>query len=431
MPMLKRDQPKEPVIEEVLPWKIAVGDCRELCSTLPAQSVDAIITDPPYELGFMGKEWDKRGVAFEKLTWNAMFRVLKPGGYMLVFGGTRTFHRIACAIEDAGFELRDTLCWMYGSGFPKSHDPAKALDKRYGMHRGKSNGVSSANGSMSGANYVRTNKGKAIHEDAQALEGQGTALKPAYEPITLAQRPFKGNVADCMRTHGTGGLNIDECRIGNNAGWSYPNGRGGEGCFGRESLGTNLDEPMAATKGRWPANLIHDGSDEVVSCFPSTGPSKSSMRGVGLTGDANKVYGKGDPEFDTLRGHSDNGGSAARFFYAAKASKKDRDDGLHEFDCIPPAGMQGRNDGTMGSVTMSRNHHPTVKPISLMRYLCRLVTPKSGLILDPFMGSGSTGKAAMYEGFRFIGMEMSDDYAKIAEARIRHAWETKKAHPEG
>jgi site-specific DNA-methyltransferase (adenine-specific) len=331
------------------------GDCLERLKELPDCSVDACVTDPPYGLSFMGKAWDYDVPGAE--VWREVLRVLKPGGHLLAFAGTRTQHRMAVAIEDAGFEIRDMIAWVYGSGFPKSRN----LDGDW--------------------------------------QGWGTALKPALEPITVARKPFKGTVAANVLEHGTGALNVDGCRVatddplgggayattpterdqlwGDDAGNSWRRGGAGE-----------FQQPP----GRWPANLIHDGSDEVVRLFPQTAPSKASMRGVGLTGADEKVYGKGDPTFDTMRGHNDSGGSAARFFYCAKASKADRGDG---------------------------NGHPTVKPTELMRYLCRLVTPPGGVVLDPFMGSGSTGKAAALEGFRFIGIEREAEYLEMARGRIQ------------
>jgi site-specific DNA-methyltransferase (adenine-specific) len=326
-----------------------VGDCRELMAGLADESVDAIVTDPPYELGFMGKSWDASGIAYDLEVWRQALRVLKPGGHLLAFSGSRTYHRMVCAIEDAGFEIRDQIMWLYGSGFPKSHNLA---------------------GDWS---------------------GWGTALKPAHEPIVVARKPFKGTVAANVLAHGTGALNIDGCRVGTEIVESGRHGRKsdqfstnayacGKGYAGRDAIaGVNI--------GRWPANVIHDGSDEVTS-------------GIG---------------------------EAARFFYCAKASQRDREEGLDGFEAVRTGGMQSTADGSMltGSgnerTTTRANHHPTVKPTDLMRYLCRLVTPPGGLVLDPFTGSGSTGKAAVLEGFRFLGCELSEEYAAIARARIAAA----------
>jgi site-specific DNA-methyltransferase (adenine-specific) len=327
---------------------IYTGDCLDVLRTLPADSVDAIVTDPPYGLAFMGKKWDY-DVPSEEI-WRECLRVLKPGGHLLAFAGTRTQHRMAVRIEDAGFEIRDLIAWVYGSGFPKSLN----LD---GEHK-----------------------------------GWGTALKPALEPITVARKPLIGTVAENVLAHGTGALNVDKCRVGTDGGTakgSKPMGEG-NGIYGAGLHGACEITQLSA--GRWPANLIHDGSDEVVGLFPVTGASKAAPRGGTNPNPMN--WGNGRTDGDIVKGHTDNGGSAARFFYCAKASKRDRDEG---------------------------NNHPTVKPPDLMRYLCRLVTPPGGIVLDPFMGSGSTGKAAMLEGFDFIGIERDPEYVKIAEARINEA----------
>ena len=287
------------------------GDCLEVLSTLPDNSVDAVITDPPYGLSFMGKKWDYDVPSQE--IWAECLRVLKPGGHLLSFAGTRTQHRMAVRIEDAGFEIRDMIAWIYGSGFPKSLN----LKNEW--------------------------------------QGWGTALKPALEPITVARKPLVSTVAENVLAHGTGALNIDATRVGTE---QIEAGRAGrEDCVGY-SGGLKGQESGGVNIGRWPANLIHDGGDEVVGLFPA-----------------------------------DKQGSAARFFYCAKASKSDRGDG---------------------------NVHPTVKPTDLMRYLCRLVTPPGGVVLDPFMGSGSTGKAAKLEGFSFIGIEREAEYHAIAAARIKN-----------
>ena len=359
---------------------VYLGDCREVLAGLEPESVDAVVTDPPYELGFMGKAWDRTGVAFDPATWAACLRVLKPGGHLLAFAGSRTYHRIACAIEDAGFEVRDQIMWLYGSGFPKSHDVSKAIDKEAGIWRGRAGAVIRENGSMHGGNYERTLKGDPATPEAERWSGWGTALKPAHEPIVVARKPFRGTVATNVLAHGTGALNIDGCRVKAEHGddplrWAH--GRG-MGFHGAENLGPC--EAMTSS-GRWPANVIHDGSEEVVERL----------------------------------------GEPARFFYAAKASKRDREEGLDGFDVIVAGGLEGRSDGSQGSITRRANHHPTVKPTDLMRYLCRLVTPPGGIVLDPFTGSGSTGKAAVLEGFRFVGCELSPEYREIALARIAHA----------
>jgi DNA modification methylase len=370
------------------------GDCLALLPELEAGSVDAVVCDPPYGLGFMGKDWDHGipGVAF----WTAALRVAKPGAHLLAFGGTRTFHRLACAIEDAGWEIRDCLMWVYGSGFPKSLDVSKA-----------------------------------IGDGGTAWHGWGTALKPAWEPIILARKPLAGTVAANVLRYGTGGLNIDGCRIeaGEND-YDHPGiqeaGCGKVICYGEFDNKYKQSAPNAI--GRFPANLIHDGSDEVVRLFPdcSSGgfPNDGGMR------THNGIYGTPSVRKDGDIGP--NNGSAARFFYCAKASKQDRDEGLHARAYRTAGECTDRRDGTAGlnspragagRTSGARNHHPTVKPTDLMRYLCRLVTPPGGIVLDPFMGSGSTGKAAVKEGFRFAGIEIDADYLDIAAGRIRAAQE--------
>jgi site-specific DNA-methyltransferase (adenine-specific) len=283
---------------------------------MPDCSIDAVVTDPPYGLSFMGKRWDYDVPSTE--IWAECLRVLKPGGYLLAFAGTRTQHRMAVRIEDAGFEIRDMLAWMYGSGFPKSHN----LD---GEH-----------------------------------QGWGTALKPAMEPITMARKPFKATVAQNVQEWGTGAINIDGCRIpcddGFEKAWDNPvstNISAKGGTYISEGIQHQVDLSEYKPSGRWPANVLHDGSPDVVRTI----------------------------------------GEDSRFFYCSKSSSEDRNDGCD-------------------------NNHPTVKPTDLMRYLCRMVTPTGGIVLDPFTGSGSTGRGAVLEGFRFIGCEMDADYIEIAKARI-------------
>ncbi len=312
------------------------------------------------------------------------------------------------------------------SGFPKSHDVSKAIDKAAGVEGGKGavTGKSGSTrnsmaGDFAGGEY---HEYLPATESAKQWQGWGSSMKPAWEPIILARKPLDGTIAENVLKHGTGALNIDGCRVGDNAGWSYPNGRGGSGWHGRDSLANNLTEPMKATQGRWPANLIHDGSEEVMAGFPSvkTGVCPAHASGT------NTIYG----DFSKRKHHGSamNGGdsgSAARFFYCAKASKKDRNDGCDGLDTKRGGVLNIRTDShsqANGMDTGPRaNHHPTVKPTDLMRYLCRLVTPPNGTVLDPFTGSGSTGKAAILEGFNFIGCEMQPDYHAIAKARIEHA----------
>jgi hypothetical protein len=331
-------------------------------------------------------------------------RVAKPGAHLLAFGGTRTYHRLACAIEDAGWEIRDCIMWCFGSGFPKSHDVSKAIDKAAGAERKpelvptkagntkRDRGTTYATETHAGFRDIST----PATDAARQWQGWGTALKPAYEPIIVARKPLVGTVAENVLTHGTGAINVDGCRVGmcdadreaiSSASWDCRR-------LERNALSAYGDDgtvkPMVAhPSGRWPANLIHDGSDEVVGLFPQTtsgkpGGSLRQAKGMVLQGGGNGTE---------LTGYADSG-SAARFFYCAKASKADRG---------------------------SDNKHPTVKPTDLMRYLCRLVTPPGGVVLDPFTGSGSTGKAAILEGFRFIGIEREAEYVEIAKARIAAA----------
>ena len=339
-------------------WQLKLGNCKELIKDLEDNSIDSIVTDPPYELGFMGKKWDNSGIAYDVELWSECLRVLKHGGHLLAFGGSRTYHRMAVAIEDAGFEIRDQIQWVYGSGFPKSHNISKAIDKMAG--------------------------------DAKQWDGWGTALKPAHEPICVARKPLIGTVAENVLKYGTGGINIDECRVGSDGGCAGAGAGAGARVY---SVGLNgpFAKPVAGL-GRWPANFIHDGSEEVLAGFPETqsGTFNQSQKKA-----VNKIYSH-FTGYTNPKQYNSNKGSAARFFYCAKASKKDRDEGCY-------------------------NHHPTVKPTDLMRYLCRLVTPPNGIILDVFTGSGSTGKAAILEGFRFVGFDMQSEYIDIASARIKDA----------
>lgn len=363
--------------------QILHGDCRQLMFTLGENFVDSIVTDPPYELtsarpggrseatrgkvmgGFMGMQWDGTGVAFDPETWRQALRVLKPGGYLLAFSGTRTYHRMVCAIEDAGFEIRDQIGWAFGSGFPKSH-----------------------NGPWG-----------------------GTALKPAWEPIVVARKPLAGTVEANWREHGTGALNIDACRVPADGEVRAPI-TGAGGLPTRHTVDEARAPGVVAQPhelGRWPANLIHDGSDEVLQAFPQAPGQQGPISGTAPSAKTSNVYGAMKREGEASADSDNLGavgfkmkpgarridtGSAARFFYCAKASKADRNSGGAE------------------------NNHPTVKPADLMRYLCRLVTPDGGLVLDPFMGSGSTLKAAELEGFDAIGIELSPEYIDIARRRI-------------
>ena len=414
-------------------------DCRDAMSFfIDANSVDSIVTDPPYGLGFMGKEWDHGvpGVEF----WQRAYDVLKPGGHLLAFSGSRTYHRMVCAIEDAGFEIRDQIMWVYGSGFPKSLDVSKAIDKAAGAEReviGFDAAAAAKRTAAIGTNAFGDYKGQTgdvtapATEAAQKWQGWGTALKPAHEPICVARKPLIGTVAANVLHWGTGGLNIDACRVvtdENLNGGAYSDERKASGSEwvkhgGTIHNSTGLD--FVQPTGRWPANLIHDGSDEVLAAFPD---NKGQMGATG-TRTQGAVYGAVDGGEPGILPRVDLETSAARFFYCAKASKKDRDDGLDDApDRVLAMSNQAKaelsrgnmheGDSGMNSAKVRKNHHPTVKPTDLMAYLCRLVTPPGGTILDPFTGSGSTGKAAVREGFNFIGCELDADYVAIAEARI-------------
>ena len=410
------------------------GDNRQILPTLAENSVDAIVTDPPYELGFMGKSWDASGVAFDPATWREALRVLKPGGHLIAFSGSRTYHRMAVAMEDSGFEIRDQIMWIYGSGFPKSHDVSKGIDKQAGAERevvgtksagigtGKSFGILVGEREDTKTNLV--NITAPATAAAKQWQGWGTALKPAHEPIVLARKPLIGTVAANVLTYGTGGLNIDGARVGSEV-ISTHNAPKGTFAGGEPNRGSDTST-YQNHQGRWPANVIHDGSDEVVALFPDTKgqrirPKIEGKKGLPISEESFTSEIASGENF----GYTDSG-SAARFFYCAKASKRDRNEGLDGFEA--KRDHDGREEGgVLGSNPRNRtnnyrqNHHPTVKPTDLMRYLCRLITPPNGTVLDPFMGSGSTGKAAMYEGFKFIGVEMTDEYLPIAKARIEFA----------
>lgn len=370
-------------------YKIYNDDCLGRMDKLDENSIDAIVTDPPYELNFMGKGWDNAGVSFQKETWEKCLRVLKPGGYLLAFGGTRTYHRIACAIEDAGFEIRDCIMWLYGSGFPKSMNIGLAIDKKNGVDNRTGNIKTDGKATNSGSGCYNCNNGKdnsmkQEYEERIAQnewKGWGTALKPSYEPIIVARKPFKGSLVDNVMKYGIGGINIDECRVGDEIHSvninDFTNQHGNR--FGNGEPIAKLGEKKVV--GRFPANTILDTQE---------------------------------------------GEEWRRYFYCAKASKKDREEGLEEFE--KDITDDGRNkpidNPYLRGKTKRHNTHPTVKPTSLMQYLIRLVAPKGDTILDPFMGSGSTGKAVMYENkernadYKFIGIEMDAEYCKIAEARI-------------
>lgn len=483
--------------------KILVGDCIEVMRGMEENTVDAVICDPPYALGFMGKAWDRfptdkgpkkpfanrsresklGGTPFQEWcqTWAVeCLRVAKPGAYLLAFGGTRTFHRLACAIEDAGWVLKDTLMWCYGSGFPKSHDISKAIDRKAGGERevvGENPNYRRAQADYhwaGGDTPTRQIISKEITApatpEAKQWDGFGTALKPAWEPVILAQAPLEGTYAENVLKWGCGALNIDGCRIGASVEtWpksrSYAPGQIQPGGKGK----TEATGPVPP--GRWPANFLlshtmfcekvgmvkyknpnYDGESldseylerEDWHCVPDcpaaildgqSGESESpASRPRSPDPPAQATWGLGR-KGGTQVGHADQGG-ASRFFYCAKTSRSERNAGLEgRHDLFEKReGFEEKFSATMGDGIGKREHspdepnawvknaHPTVKPIALMRYLCRLVTPPGGCVLDPFAGSGSTGCAAVLEGFRFVGIEKEASYAEIARSRIEH-WE--------
>ncbi len=493
-------------------WKLLHGDCRDQLATIPDNSIDAIVTDPPYELGFMGKSWDASGIAYNLTVWTECLRVLKPGGHLLAFSGSRTYHRMAVAIEDAGFQIRDQIMWVYGSGFPKSLDISKAIDKSDAAEEQRqrrlrftawvrltgltASQIDEATQTNMGGHYTTSASQPAImtteHLDAvrhligdvpdwveqearirsvesknfasrevvgqrdvpvghafagevyggdsssqtvnvtapataeaEVWEGWGTALKPAHEPIVLARKPLVGTVAENVLRFGVGGLNIDGCRVFRDVGDVSVAGHR-TATFGTqetESGGDGSGGWSQNESGRWPANLIHDGSDEVLELFPETAGGARPAKANKPTG---QHYEGGWGTIAEGERIDFPAGSAARFFYCAKASKKDRNEGLdhltpqRESD-LTADNLPGGDNPRNRTNTPRLNHHPTVKPTELMRYLCRLITPPNGVILDPFTGSGSTGKAAILEHFQFIGIEQDPDYITIAQARIQHA----------
>lgn len=429
-----------------------LGNCLDVLPTLDL--VDSVVTDPPYGIGMMGRDWD-HGVPGVKY-WEAIMAAMKPGAFLLAFGGTRTYHRLTCAIEDAGFEIRDCIMWVYGSGMPKSYNISKAIDKVSGVDR-EIVGTRDRRGRYDGANRSSdAGNGKSQCDgrdadvditlpttpEAQQWDGWGTALKPAWEPIIVARKPLEGNVASNVLKHGTGGLNIDASRIAidpeadksqlRTLNRSQRNGDSLSNDFGMNSNGG--DNPQAVQpQGRYPANLIHDGSEEVVELFPIT-KSGTMKAGTPRPREHGSTYSPMAGEASLVDTYGDMG-SAARFFYCAKASKTDRNEGLEDLpDSILARSCQAVAEAKRGNTVESsggafnkarvvKNHHPTVKPTALMEYLIRLVTPPGGTTLDPYVGSGSSPKAGIRSGFKCIGIDDDSELGSfdIACARVRHA----------
>ena len=403
------------------------GDCLQKLKELKDNSVDSVVTDPPYEIGFMGKGWDDSGIANNPQLWKEVLRVLKPGGHLLSFSHSRTYHRQAVAVEDAGFEIRDQIMWIYGSGFPKSHNVGNAIDKLNGAGN-RGHAISSGNRFHPTTGEPRPNgekldKYEARTEQGKGWEGWGTALKPAHEPIVMARKPFKGTVAQNVLEWGTGGINIDESRIGTEKVSAHH-----AGSSASETYGWNNGDKKESSKeyyeneGRFPANIIFDEEagkilDEQSGITSQGHWPKGKTKGFG-------EFGGGESSYEGVGPKDKEKGGASRFFYCPKASKKDRDEGMEHLQSKTIKGRDEGQDKTSiaykARPTERKNIHPTVKPTDLMAYLVRMVTPKGGTVLDPFMGSGSTGKASVREGMDFIGIEREDEYMEIAKSRIQH-----------
>lgn len=398
---------------------ITNANIKEWARDYDGPQFDGILCDPPYELGFMGKSWDSSGIAFDTEMWTDILKLLKPGGHLLAFSGSRTYHRMAVAIEDAGFEIRDQLIWMYGSGFPKSLNIGKAVDKIQGNER-EVTGIKEQP-------LMTNHYGKGLHNErpikeleetkgTSPYEGYGTALKPSHEPCVLARKPLDGTVANNVLKHGTGGLNIDGTRVAGDMGADRALGkpRIDTDKYGKANPTLNPQSPL----GRFPANLIHDGSDEVEAVFPDTGKS-----GVAVRRNGNKS--KGIFPVSIAEGSVDVGfndsGSASRYFYTAKASKRERNAGLEGFEEKMPWTVESQST-LSDSKFPNANHHPTVKPLSLTKYLATLIKPPTGgRLLVPFSGSGSEMIGALQAGWEYVeGVELTEEYIPIAEARIKH-----------
>ena len=486
------------------------GDSREVLKQYPDNHFDSVVTDPPYGLSFMGKKWDYDVPSTE--LWEEVYRVLKPGGHLVSFSGTRTYHRMVVNVEDAGFEIRDQIQWLYGSGFPKSHNISKAIDKKAGRvdditatigkaikEAREKRGLSQSHcdkkycgGTTNWSWFEGRPRGQraptketfdAICKDwdelkkyqkdfyqevervaklrpvvgtsvtnktvysaigdtnvsgeinitssytplAKQWEGWGTALKPANEPIVLARKPLsEKTIVDNVIKWGTGGLNIDGCRVPSGAERisTHSNGKGQTGDKGIYGKFAN-QQGSEDREGRFPANVIHDGSDDALQYMPQTGgqsPALKGYEGKQYTPETTDV-GMSGGLISSNNVHPDKGGSAARYFYCAKVSKKERNVGLDEapdkvLNRVNPGGLE---HDPKWAPTINKNNHPTVKPVALMSYLVRLITPPGGIVLDPFNGSGSTGMAAKQEGCSYVGIDLNQEYLDISKARIE-AW---------
>lgn len=435
--------------------KILHGDCIEVMRGMSDNSVDSIVTDPPAGISFMGKNWDKdKGGRQEWISWmqevaSECLRVIKPGGHALVWAIPRTSHWTGMAWEDAGWLPRDKIYHCFGSGFPKSLSISKEIDRIAGAEReviGK--GVYSNRGMTA---HIKTNSLGAYcsSEDdvitvpatpeAKQWDGWGTALKPAIEEWWLFRKPFNGTVVANVLQWGTGGINVDGCRVRFNPddriayekkrrSFSSEEGKITNGCFNASPMISPEEKIKNSQLGRFPANFIHDGSDEVISLFPAKAGAFAPVK-RGQNGNSRGVYGDFAEKGDDGDSFYNDSGSAARFFYCAKSSAKDREEGCEHLvarqrDHSRKEGNPGGDNPRNRGVKMKQNNHPTVKSTELMRYLCRLITPPGGIVLDPFMGSGSTGKGAVLEGFSFIGIEKDEGdegYLDIARARIEFA----------
>ena len=498
---------------------ILKGNCLDTLKTLPDCSVDSIVTDPPYELGFMGKSWDNSGIAYNQDLWAECLRVLKPGGHLLAFSGSRTYHRMVVAIEDSGFEIRDQIMWLYGSGFPKSLDVSKAIDKAAGLLKDESKGFTVAGRTDANLPNPITKNYKPplpATPEAQQWQGWGTALKPAHEPIVVARKPLIGTVAANVLEHGTGAINIDGSRVGTEGGGTNCTNRDKNGvCIGHDNAGRSTSgatiHAAESNGGRWPANVIHDGSDEVLAGFPNEAgrffycaKASKSERNAGLElctcdklspwekvgqqvahqtdteplaprdTEESGIQNNSDSEWNTSLSGSDttepcltdcksitltttnstttsvisNLSAQSNISVCTQGANCETECGGNRAKSADNSSQSPMSIGTSaerdGLVTADANlatsallsqvsakgvlfcarcdglkgGHPTVKPLALMRYLIKLVTPPGGTVLDPFLGSGTTAVAAILEGFEWIGCEMTEDYFPIIEARV-------------